>query len=940
MTPDLYRRAQEVFASAVSRTPEARAAYLDGACGNDADLRREVESLLASHEAASEGFLESPVARPRRELSKGARLSSFEIVGPLGAGGMGEVYRARDPRLGRDVAIKVLPLEVASDRERLKRFEKEARSASALNHPNIVTIYETGTSDGLPWIAMEHVEGETLRTLLASGPLQTKKLLNVAVQIAEGLARAHEAGIVHRDLKPENVMVTKDGLVKILDFGLAKLQGPVSGGSDKESQLPTVTGTSPGIVLGTVGYMSPEQASGKPIDFRSDQFSFGSILYEMATGRRAFLKKTAVETLTAILNEEPEAIATINPQTPAPLRWIVERCLQKERESRYDTTRDLAREIASVRDHLSEASSGIAPLRARRLSTGRVIAAVGIATLIAAAAYLVAALQRHAAPVPRFQQVTFQRGTIWRARFAPDGQTVVYAMVRAGDDVKPVELFSTRVSSLDSRSLGLPPADILSISSSGQMAVLIAKPELGAGSFGSGTLAEVSLSGGAPRQILEDARDADWSPDGRELAVTRLSDGKVRIEFPIGKVLYETTAGLGQPRVSRDGSLVAFLDFAPTGVTLKVMDRKGGLRTLPMNSGANNSNICWSPGGREIWFLKAPLQVEQVQTTEVRAVTTTGTERVIASLPGNFILHDISADGRLLVEHVKNSYTMLGYIPGQVRERNLDWLDQSAPVDLSPDGKLLLFEDRGDAAGSRRGVYLRNVDGSPAVHLGDGNALGFSPDGKWILVAREDPKHQVVMVLIPVGAGQERILPSSAPVPTGRNGLFHPDGKRVYFGGAEPGQPGRVYEQAIDGVGLPKAATPEHTWLQLVSPDGGLLLLRYDDADAKDLVLYPTNSASGLAPRTIALNSPLESPQHWSADGRSLLILGRQDQRPLRVERLDLASGRRTPWKTLPTPGDLGTGGLTGLVVSKNEDASVAGYAGTFSELMVIDGLK
>ena len=371
MTPDRWKRAEEVFASAVSAVAETRTAYLDGACGGDAELRREVESLLASHEAASEGFLETPAidgmesvapnSPSRKPLARGARLGSFEIVGPLGAGGMGEVYRASDPRLGRDVAIKVLPGEVASDRDRLKRFEKEARSASALNHPNIVTIYETGSSDGVPWIAMEHVEGETLRRLIADGPLQIKKLLNVAVQIAEGLARAHEAGIVHRDLKPENVMVTKDGLVKILDFGLAKLSGPVSGDSDEESQLPTVTGTSPGIVLGTVGYMSPEQASGKTVDFRSDQFAFGSILYEMATGKRAFQKKTAVDTLAAILNDEPESVASLNPATPAPLRWIVERCLAKEPDGRYASTKDLARELAGVRDHLSEAS-GIATL--------------------------------------------------------------------------------------------------------------------------------------------------------------------------------------------------------------------------------------------------------------------------------------------------------------------------------------------------------------------------------------------------------------------------------------------------------------------------------------------------------------------------------------------------------------------------------------------------
>src|SRR5262244_3992533 len=267
-------------------------------------------------------------------ITTGNRFGPYQVVAPLGAGGMGEVWRARDERLGREVAVKVLPDEVSSDAGRLKRFEKEARAASALNHPNIVTIYDIGSTDSVSWIAMERVEGKTLRELLFAGPIPIKRLLQTAAQIAEGLSRAHEAGIVHRDLKPENLMVTKDGIVKILDFGLAKVTGPVSG-SDEGSHLPTVSGTSPGVVLGTVGYMSPEQASGEAIDFHSDQFSFGSILYEMATGTRAFQKKTAIDTLGAILNDEPEPIATLNPQTPAPLRWIVERCLAKEPRQRY-----------------------------------------------------------------------------------------------------------------------------------------------------------------------------------------------------------------------------------------------------------------------------------------------------------------------------------------------------------------------------------------------------------------------------------------------------------------------------------------------------------------------------------------------------------------------------------------------------------------------------
>src|SRR5262249_7547799 len=228
-------------------------------------------------------------------VNAGSRLGLYEVVSPLGAGGMGEVYRARDTRLAREVAIKVLPAELSSDPSRLRRFEKEARSASGLNHPNIVTIYDIGSEGGISYIAMERVEGETLRKQLVGGPMPTKKLISVATQIAEGLAKAHEAGIVHRDLKPENVMVTRDGLVKILDFGLAKLTHIESG--EGESHLPTMTGTSPGLVVGTAGYMSPEQASGEDVDYRSDQFSLGSILYELVTGRRAFLKKTGAETL-------------------------------------------------------------------------------------------------------------------------------------------------------------------------------------------------------------------------------------------------------------------------------------------------------------------------------------------------------------------------------------------------------------------------------------------------------------------------------------------------------------------------------------------------------------------------------------------------------------------------------------------------------------------
>ena len=305
-------------------------------------------------------------------LTAGTPLGSFEIVSPLGAGGMGEVYRARHLKLGRDVAIKVLPSDLASDPQRRHRFEREARATSALNHPNIVTIHDIDEHDGIHYIAMELVEGRTLRELLAGAPLPVGRLLALAPQIAEGLAKAHAAGIVHRDLKPENLMVTDDGLVKILDFGLAKLAPP---SAKVGSDVTTVEqATRAGVVLGTVPYMSPEQAASRPVDFRSDQFSFGSILYEMATGRRAFRKDTTPQTLAAIIEGEPEPVGRLNRRLPAPLIAIIERCLAKDPEKRFASTRDLAAALQTVPER-----PAASPIRRRVFWTVAGLVAIGLA---------------------------------------------------------------------------------------------------------------------------------------------------------------------------------------------------------------------------------------------------------------------------------------------------------------------------------------------------------------------------------------------------------------------------------------------------------------------------------------------------------------------------------------------------------------------------------
>jgi eukaryotic-like serine/threonine-protein kinase len=281
-------------------------------------------------------------------IAAGSRIGPYEILESLGAGGMGEVYRARDPRLGREVAVKALPEEVAGDAARLALFAAEARAASALNHPNIVTIHEIGQHAAVPYIVMELVEGKTLRDLLAAGALPVRRVLEIAAPLADALARAHERGIVHRDLKPENVMVSRDGLVKILDFGLARADVAPSEVDGREDQ--TLTDGSRGIA-GTAAYMSPEQASGQRLDGRSDQFALGALLYEALSGRRAFRRGSRVETLAAVIREDPEPLSELGARVPVPLRWIVERCLSKDPEDRYASTRDLARDLRSVRDH-------------------------------------------------------------------------------------------------------------------------------------------------------------------------------------------------------------------------------------------------------------------------------------------------------------------------------------------------------------------------------------------------------------------------------------------------------------------------------------------------------------------------------------------------------------------------------------------------------------
>jgi Tol biopolymer transport system component len=817
---------------------------------------------------------------------------------------MGEVYRARDTRLAREVAIKVLPSEVSGDASRSKRFGREAQTASALNHPNIVTIYDIGSEGSVSWIAMERIDGRTLRELFLRGPLPVKQMLAIAAQIADGLARAHEAGIVHRDLKPENVMVTKDGRVKILDFGLAK-QADAEARPQDVSEPPTRTGTSPGTVLGTAGYMSPEQAAGQPVDFRSDQFSFGSIFYEMAAGKRAFHGKTSVDTLAAILNRDPHPVGQVNPQVPAPVRWIVDRCLAKDPEARYGTTRDLARDIATLRDHLGD-SSAIAALPAsrRRFGFGWSLGAAAAAAAIAliAAGLLAGRFVWKAAPTPhpRFQQLTFREEEIQTARFAPDGQTIVYGAVREG---QPFELFATRAGSRESRSLGLN-ADILSISAASEMAILLGGPAI------LGTLAQAPLAGGAPRELLENVRRADWSADGAALAVVRSVQGRERLEFPIGTVLFESAHFMGRPRFSRQGDRILFAD----GYALAVADLKAR-RVRTLKEPDHLSGYGWSPSGDEIW-----MSVVSGATSEVRAFRPGGPERVLVSLPGEFLLQDISRDGRVLVERRWGRAEMIVVGPGQSAERELSWLDGSVPADISPEGSTVLFTESGAGSEGVDVVYLRKTDGSDAVRLGEGFALALSPDGKWALARRGSET-----ILIPTGAGQPRPI-AAAGISFDRGGAFFPDGERLLLSGTATGV-SRVYEFDLE-TGAARAVTPEGTVLDegvhTVTPDGRSVVARDRENGWSIYLLGPA------APSRVPVEG-LEggdAPIRWAIDGRRLFVLARNGS----VFRLDPATGRRELYReTRPE-----------AVVHPTPDGSacVYGHGRDFSHLLLIEGLE
>lgn len=892
-------------------------------------------------------------------------LGPYRLAGLLGEGGMGAVYRAKDTRLGRDVAVKVLTNVTINDREKLLRFQQEARAAGMLNHPNLLTIFDVGNAGETPYVVSELLEGETLRDRLKRGPIAPRRCAELALGIAHGLAAAHEKGIVHRDLKPENIFGTKDGRMKILDFGIAKLSATASG----DGPLFRIDATEPGMVIGTVGYMSPEQVRGEDVDPRSDIFALGAIIYEMLTATRAFKGATPIETLNAILKDDPPELGDIVANLPPAFERLVHRCMEKDRTQRFQSARDLAfnievlttmragestltgrnppRPVASppvaptapidpslartttvpgraphptgIRSQ-TQSRPAVAPKKPRVSSA--LLAILFIVSILGAAfgGWYFANRERAAAGETAFRRLTFRRGEVRTARFTPDGETIVYS---AAWDGAPADIFVASRHSPEARALGIRDADVLAVSKSADVAVLLRRDRL----TGLGTLARVPITGGVPREMANGVLHADFAPEGTDLAIIRAVGPRFRVEYPIGKSLYETPHYIRDVRVAPDGKTVAFLE--PHGGAMDVVMIEDGQPAPVARGWSRGANgLAWSPDGSELWVSGT----ETAAPPSLWAVSLSGDVRLVNRLTGSMKLFDISNEGRVLVANGTWRAALHYMAPGESQERDVSWLDWSIAADLSRDGRTLLFNETREGGGARSAIYLRRSDADDPVRIGEGYGDALSPDGQRVLCHTGGR-----LMVLPTGAGEQRELQIEGSFDLGADWL--PDSRRAVIAGAQPNGQYRLLlvnteletvtalsPENIAGAGVARPFA--------VSPDG-----RYVAGlnRAEMIVLYPLDGSQRAT--TVRGVRKGEIPIQWSSDGRSLYVYD-PTALPARVVRVTMSDGSRDQWREFAPADPAGVYRVSPVLITPGGNAYAYNALQTLNDLYVAEGLR
>jgi WD40 repeat protein len=831
---------------------------------------------------------------------------------------MGEVYRAMDPRLHRQVAVKVLSPEMANDPTVRQRFEIEARAASNISHPNIVAVYDFGNQDGMLYIVWELVEGKSL----AGQSFPVKKALDIGAQIAEGIAAAHAAHIVHRDLKPENVIVTNDGRAKILDFGLAKRTTRGLGEPHERTSSLSATQSQPGMLMGTIGYMSPEQVKGLEVDHRTDIFSFGLVLYEILTGRKPFAGDTAIAMLHGIVNAEPQPL----PETiPMAVRQVVLHCLEKSPDQRFQSASDLSFALRALSG--ADTRTGIQTAAFERPQHGSRLAMILAAVLGigAVGAFFAGRMLGGGGGTPSdFKQLTFRRGFVSGARFAPGGKAVAYSAAWSGE---PMGVYSTSVESGEPQSTGVSRAHVFAVSKQGEMAIAL---NASVGPYQQfGKLARVPLTGGSPREVANNVAEADWDPSGGNLAIVVLSGAMSRLEYPPGKSLYETSGAIRSIRFSPQGDKIAFFDhpLAPEhGGNVAIIDLNGKKTALVSNRLALEG-LAWSQDGKEIWFGSGPA----TEATQIEATDLEGKTRKVFATPGGLRVLDIAPDGSVLFARRDDHIEMIA-VRGEdtMHPARLSWLNESTPRQISNDGSRVLFTEFSASAGHDHAVALRSLDGSALLRLGEGAAMALAPDGSQALALLHGTPPQ--FVLYPSsGSGASRKLPPSGVI-FQTAAQFHPDGQSIIFEGGT-GKVDRLWQQNL-ASGQSRAFSPEGVTMtgQSVSPNGEFVCAKGPD---NKLALYPV---AGGATRPVAGSNPGDRFIRWNGDGKLIYVYDPHSV-PVHIESIEVATGKRGIF-TEYVPLDPTGIHYVDAVLSADGKRAVYGLHRALSTLQVVKGLK